>query len=89
MREQETLLPIIELMEFTPLALKCDMREDNAVVDRLQRQGLRPVDYEDGLAVARRIRASRYLGAPNNSVVVSSNVDHLSLQNVPRSTTGV
>lgn len=38
------------------------MREDSAVVDRLTRQGVRPVDYEDGLAVARRIRASRYLG---------------------------
>jgi len=37
------------------------MREDPATLDRLARYGNRPVDYEEGLAVARRIRASRYL----------------------------
>lgn len=45
-------------------ALKCDLREDRAVKDRLQRYGTHPVQYEEGLAVARRIRASRYLGIP-------------------------
>ncbi|KAG8887547.1 Rho GTPase [Tulasnella sp. 332] len=56
-----------EILEFCPgvkivlVALKCDMREDSAVVDRLARIGSHPVDYDDGLAVARRIRASRYL----------------------------
>ncbi|KAG8983947.1 Rho GTPase [Tulasnella sp. JGI-2019a] len=56
-----------EILEFCPgvkivlVALKCDMREDPVVVDRLARTGSHPVDYDEGLAVARRIRASRYL----------------------------
>ena len=44
------------------LALKCDLRDDAAVKERLNRYGSHPVQYEEGLAVARRIRASRYLG---------------------------
>jgi Rho family protein len=32
------------------------------VRERLQRYGTHSVQYEEGLAVARRIRASRYLG---------------------------
>lgn len=44
------------------LALKCDLRDDSAVKERLKRYGLQTVQYEEGLAVARRIRASRYLG---------------------------
>lgn len=68
------------------VALKCDLREEPSVKERLSRQGEVPVSYEDvrrfnslamrnyhgiclillpreiqGLAVARRIRASRYL----------------------------
>ena len=39
------------------------MREDRGTIDRLARYGTRPIEYEQGLAVARRIRASRYLGA--------------------------
>ncbi|KAJ7035631.1 P-loop containing nucleoside triphosphate hydrolase protein [Mycena alexandri] len=42
-------------------ALKCDLRDDRPVKERLQRYGSHPVQYEEGLAVARRIRASRYL----------------------------
>ncbi|PBK99413.1 hypothetical protein ARMGADRAFT_1043645 [Armillaria gallica] len=42
-------------------ALKCDLRDDRAVKDRLLRYGTHPVEYEEGLSVARRIRASRYL----------------------------
>jgi hypothetical protein len=45
------------------VALKCDLRNDRTVLDRLARYGTHPVQYEEGLAVARRIRASRYLGA--------------------------
>lgn len=45
-------------------ALKCDLREDRAVKERLQRFNGHPVQYDEGLAVARRIRASRYLGKP-------------------------
>lgn len=45
------------------IALKCDLRDDRTVRDRLARYGAHTVQYEEGLAVARRIRASRYLGA--------------------------
>ncbi|KAI5989380.1 P-loop containing nucleoside triphosphate hydrolase protein [Pisolithus albus] len=44
-----------------PVALKCDLRDDRNVAERLARHGLRSVQYEEGLTVARRIRASRYL----------------------------
>jgi len=43
------------------VALKCDLRDDPNVVRTLSRQGMHPCQYEEGLAVARRIRASRYL----------------------------
>ena len=43
-------------------ACKCDLRDDRAVKERLARIGYHTVQYEEGLAVARRIRASRYLG---------------------------
>lgn len=44
-------------------ALKCDLRDDPLVRDRLAKHGLRPIIYEEGLTMARQIRASRYLGA--------------------------
>ncbi|KIY69204.1 hypothetical protein CYLTODRAFT_436258 [Cylindrobasidium torrendii FP15055 ss-10] len=56
-----------EILEYCPgvklvlVALKCDLRDDGAVKDRLSRYGTHPVEYEEGLSVARRIRASRYL----------------------------
>lgn len=56
-----------EILEYCPgvklvlVALKCDLREDRTVKERLQRYGTHTVQYEEGLAVARRIRASRYL----------------------------
>jgi len=56
-----------EILEYCPgvklvlVALKCDLREDSTVRERLQRYNTHPVQYEEGLAVARRIRASRYL----------------------------
>jgi len=58
---------IDEILEYCPgvklvlVALKCDLRDDRATVDRLSRYGLTTVQYDEGLAVARRIRASRYL----------------------------
>ncbi|KZO92896.1 hypothetical protein CALVIDRAFT_503745 [Calocera viscosa TUFC12733] len=58
---------IEEVLEYCPgvkivlVALKCDLRDDHAVRERLAQYGMRPVEYEQGLAVARRIRASRYL----------------------------
>jgi len=56
-----------EILEHCPgvklilVALKCDLRDDPHVKERLQRYGTRPAQYEEGVAVARRIRASRYL----------------------------
>lgn len=44
------------------LALKCDLRDDGSTRERLARYGMQAVQYEEGLATARRIRASRYLG---------------------------
>ncbi|KAF8311390.1 ras-domain-containing protein [Clavulina sp. PMI_390] len=43
------------------VALKCDLRDDPNVIRNLQARGQHPCQYEEGLAVARRIRASRYL----------------------------
>ncbi|KAF8633254.1 hypothetical protein AX15_001446 [Amanita polypyramis BW_CC] len=57
-----------EVLEHCPgvklilVALKCDLRDDPHARERLQRYGTHPVQYEEGVAVARRIRASRYLG---------------------------
>lgn len=50
------------LLAWKHIALKCDLRDDRAVMERMAYHGTKPVQYEDGLAVARRIRASRYLG---------------------------
>jgi len=56
-----------EILEHCPgvklilVALKCDLRDDQHVKERLQRYGTRPIQYEEGVTVARRIRASRYL----------------------------
>ncbi|EED80580.1 predicted protein, partial [Postia placenta Mad-698-R] len=58
---------IDEILEYCPgvkvcrMPLKCDLREDRATQERLSRYGTHTVQYEEGLAVARRIRASRYL----------------------------
>ncbi|CCA66705.1 related to GTP-binding protein of the rho family [Serendipita indica DSM 11827] len=43
------------------VACKCDLREDPATLEKLASQGKNVVVYEEGLAVARRINASRYL----------------------------
>jgi len=43
------------------VALKCDLREDLGTQQKLEMRGEELVTYEEGLAVARRIRASRYL----------------------------
>ncbi|KAH7105817.1 ras family-domain-containing protein [Auriculariales sp. MPI-PUGE-AT-0066] len=58
---------IEEILEYCPgvkivlIALKCDLRDDPTVREKLTRYNQVPVQYEQGLAVARRIRASRYL----------------------------
>ena len=57
--------PTFPLLLLTPgmnLALKCDLRDDRATQERLARYSMHTVQYEEGLTVARRIRASRYLG---------------------------
>jgi len=56
-----------EILEHCPgvklvlVALKCDLRDDRGVREKLARYNKQPVQYEQGLEVARRIRASRYL----------------------------
>ncbi|WVR04823.1 hypothetical protein IAU60_001835 [Kwoniella sp. DSM 27419] len=58
---------IHEVNQFCPgvkiilVALKCDLREDEAIKARLAKRSLHTVTYEEGLSVARAIRASRYL----------------------------
>ncbi|KAH8116428.1 small GTPase superfamily [Phellopilus nigrolimitatus] len=55
---------IDEILEYCPgvkVPLKCDLRDNQNVIERLARYNSQPVQYEEGLAVARRIRASRYL----------------------------
>ncbi|CAG8531177.1 4220_t:CDS:2 [Paraglomus brasilianum] len=56
-----------EILEHCPgvkivlVALKCDLREDENTIRSLARMDERPVAYEEGLVVAKRIHASRYL----------------------------
>ncbi|GAA6063631.1 hypothetical protein JCM10212_000132 [Sporobolomyces blumeae] len=58
---------IDEILEHCPgvkiclVALKCDLREDPLARERLGKYGEEMVEYELGLTVAKRIRASRYL----------------------------
>jgi Rho family protein len=59
-----------------PSALKCDLRDDPTVKERLKRYGTHTVQYEEGLAVARRIRASRYLGTGIISLYRSTCFSH-------------
>jgi len=51
----------VQFNRTTP-ALKCDLRDDASTRERLARYGMQAVQYEEGLATARRMRASRYLG---------------------------
>ncbi|KAF8498703.1 ras family-domain-containing protein [Russula emetica] len=53
-----------EILEYCPgvkPTLKCDLRDDISTRERLARYGMEAVQYEEGLATARRMRASRYL----------------------------
>lgn len=58
---------ILTSVQLVLVACKCDLREDQETARRLARYGSRVVEYEEGLAVARRIRASRYLGGSSFS----------------------
>ena len=49
-------------MLLTLAALKCDLREESRVIEKLAHRSLHPVTYDEGLSVARSIRAARYLG---------------------------
>ncbi|EIN06070.1 hypothetical protein PUNSTDRAFT_90840 [Punctularia strigosozonata HHB-11173 SS5] len=89
---------IDEILEYCPgvklvlVALKCDLREDRGVAERLARYGTHTVQYEEGLAVARRIRASRYLecSSKHNRGVneVFYEAARVSLATRPKSTSG-
>ncbi|GAA5877094.1 hypothetical protein JCM16303_006164 [Sporobolomyces ruberrimus] len=58
---------IDEILEHCPgvkvclVALKCDLREDPIARERVRKYGGEVIEYEQGLTVAKRIRASRYL----------------------------
>ncbi|GAA5899607.1 uncharacterized protein JCM6883_005272 [Sporobolomyces salmoneus] len=43
------------------VANKCDLRDDPIARERVQKHGGEMIEYEEGLTVAKRIRASRYL----------------------------
>ena len=59
---------IEEVHQFCPgvkivlIALKCDLRDEETIIEKLSRRGEHPITYDAGLAMARMIRASRYLG---------------------------
>ncbi len=44
------------------IALKCDLRDDEQTKQRLAKYGEKCVSYEEGLAMAKEIKAVRYLG---------------------------
>ena len=44
------------------VALKCDLRDDEGTKERLAKYGEKCISYEEGLAMAKLIKAVRYLG---------------------------
>jgi Rho family, other len=44
------------------VALKCDLRDDEGTKEHLARYGEKCVSYDEGLAMAKNIKAIRYLG---------------------------
>jgi Rho family protein len=44
------------------VALKCDLRDDEATKERLDKYGEKCISYEQGLAMAKQLKAVRYLG---------------------------
>jgi len=44
------------------VALKCDLRDDEGTKERLAKYGEKCISYEEGLAMAKQMRAVRYLG---------------------------
>src|SRR5271170_5563058 len=46
------------------VALKCDLRDDEVTKERLAKYGEKCISYEEGLEMAKQIRAVRYLGPP-------------------------
>jgi len=45
------------------VALKCDLRDDDRTKERLAKYGEKCITYDEGLAMAKQIRAVRYLGS--------------------------
>ena len=50
-------------------ALKCDLREDEATKERLQNYNEECITYDEGLAMARKIKAVRYLGTHPSQIL--------------------
>jgi len=49
------------------VALKCDLRDDEGTKERLARRGEKSITYDEGLAMAKHIKAVRYLGIIHHS----------------------
>jgi len=49
------------------VALKCDLRDDERTKERLARHGEKCITYDEGLAMAKHIKAVRYLGIIRHS----------------------
>jgi hypothetical protein len=54
------------------VALKCDLRDDERTKERLAKYGEKCISYEEGLSMAKQIKAVRYLGTPRNADMVNS-----------------
>ncbi|CAG8482303.1 3914_t:CDS:2, partial [Ambispora leptoticha] len=58
---------MVEILEHCPgvkivlVALKCDLREDDNTKRHLAKFGQQPITFQEGLTVAKNIKASRYL----------------------------
>lgn len=74
-RSRKVLAPVLTnqtTLQLVLVALKCDLRDDPHITRTLSQKGMHTCQYEEGLAVARRIRASRYLGMFPSHLVVPS-----------------
>ena len=49
------------MSSFSPLGTKIDLREDKDVIGQLAANGLAPIKREQGMKVASKIRAIKYL----------------------------
>src|ERR1700694_6031609 len=58
------LMRLIIGVKLVLVAVKCDLRDDDATKERLDKYGEKLISYEQGLAMAKTIKAVRFLGIP-------------------------